>query len=287
MDGSLKMEKKRVLIGLVWNEKSAYALNELLASLKRIKDFSVHEIDVALADDSIDKSYLKRFESCLGEIIQKDLMPNMSREEYLQKYPTIQEKMVNARNIIRKHAIDGGYDYVFWLDGDVICPPNAIDTLISCNVNVVSGIRPQHGQIPGIFPFNPKYPLDLYETHSLPNFMIVDWEWLCPTRLVEVSCFGFGCCLMSRKALESCEFWTKPKSPATEDILYCFDLRMNGFRIYAHTGMLCAHLYRFGPNTSGRDASGKDERFDFGGDWSNIDQYRKHTIQWRNRLKVK
>ena len=278
------MKEKKILIGLVWNEKSSYAINELVSSLRDIYTTSRHNINTVIADDSQDKSFVEQMLKNIPSSVHMDLLKDFSsKENYLNKYKTVQERMVNARNKIREYMLNGEYDYIFWLDGDVICPPFVINHLVAHNLDVLSAVRPQHGKMPGVFPFNPNVPRDIYEIQDFPSLQLIDWEWLCPTRIVEVSCVGFGCLLVSRSATASCEFWTKPYSPATEDILYCFDLRKMGFLTYVHTGMLCSHFYRDEPNMSGRGVDGRDERFDFGGDWSDLNEYRRHTIQWQKK----
>jgi hypothetical protein len=250
-----------VLVGVVWNGKQADKLPVLYECLANLR---VSADSVCVADDSESSHYADEFRGRGYEVIRFDSCG----------LKTIQEKTVAGRNLLRHYFIENTQcSHIFWLDGDVSCPPETIRVLSDARLDNVSAVRPQHGSIPGVFPFRWDLDKELYGKYSLPNFMVVGWEWLCPSRLAEVSCYGFGCNLISRRATESCEFWCKPYSPATEDILYCMDLRLQGFPSYILTGLLCAHYYG--------ELKRPDERFDCGGDWSNLERFRRHTKQWQ------
>jgi len=253
------------LIAMPWKEKAADQLNMTYKGLSNLG--GGEDWEVAIFDDSKDSTHAEEFEKRGYTVLR-------GKTDHLT---TVEERITHARNKLREYFLEGDYTHVFWYESDIIPPKKCIEALAATQADNITAVRPQHGAMPGVFPFRGDLPRNLYTTHSLPNFTPVTWEWLCPSRLAEISCYGTGCNLISRQATEKAEFWVKPYSPCTHDIVYSMDLQVLGFPAYCLTGLLCAHHYK--------PMKRPDERFDYGGDWSNLDQHRRHTIQWKDKLK--
>lgn len=93
----------------------------------------------------------------------------------------------HARNVLCKATLDGGFQYCFMLDSDVIPQSNAILRLMRHNLPLVSGVY--HRRSP---------------PHGLP-VMIKNGSWYTDypqNKLVEVDFVGAGCLLLRRDFLE-------------------------------------------------------------------------------------
>jgi len=218
-------------IGLVWNESQK---DKLEVTWRTLQNLGISPEKVLVFDDSLVEDYSLLFQSKGHTVFYEKL----DRE----KYKTIEERITYGRNRIRDEFLKTKGTHIFWLDGDVLCPPQTIERLVSYGLDNITAVRPQQGGIPGVFPFRGDLPKDVYVTKGLPNFQTVNWEWLCPLRVAEISCYGFGCNLVSREATERCEFWVKPYTPATHDILYSMDLQKLGYLTFVDTGLLCKTL---------------------------------------------
>ncbi len=94
----------------------------------------------------------------------------------------------HARNTACHHALQGGFDYLFFLDSDVVPPHDAVLRLMSHNLPIVSGVY--HRRSP---------------PHGIP-VMLKGGGWITaypPNTLMEVDLVGAGCLLMRRDLLEA------------------------------------------------------------------------------------
>ncbi len=73
--------------------------------------------------------------------------PNWSMvtmNQYINSYMPLQYQVDDAQNLIVKHAIEGGYEWVFLLEHDNILPPNALlllnDYMLAGDTPIVSGL---------------------------------------------------------------------------------------------------------------------------------------------------
>lgn len=266
------------MIGIPWNEKAADRLGVMHKSIENlmrgIENTNV-KADVVVFDDSANGMYADQMSDDFGyRVVCEDMHHGHIGAESPLWEDTIEEKITYARNQLREIFLDDNkYTHLFWLESDVLCPEHTLPTLLRYKKDNITATRPQHGGIPGVFPFRDDIPRDLWKTRAFPNFRVVQWDWLCPSGLKLISCYGGGCSLVSRRAMQSAEFWVKPHSPATHDIIHCMELDALGYPCYADTGLLCAHYFKPRPP--------KDERFDYGGDWNNLEPHREHTVQWK------
>lgn len=152
----------------------------------------------------------------------------------------------HARNTICQRALEGGYQYVFMLDSDVIPPNDAILRLMSRGLPLVSGVY--HRRSP---------------PHGLP-VMIRGASWVSQypaNSLIEVDLVGSGCLLLHRSVLEALppidpqrgKRWFDwrvdmagilPQGEAlSEDFALCLHARRTlGLKIIVDTGVQCRHV---------------------------------------------
>ena len=151
-----------------------------------------------------------------------------------------------ARNSICQKALEGGYQYVFMLDSDVIPPNDAILRLIFRGLPLVSGVY--HRRSP---------------PHGIP-VMIKGPSWVTQysaNSLIEVDLVGSGCLLIRRDVLEALppldphrgKRWfdwrvdmaqVLPQGEAlSEDFAMCLHARRTlGLKIMVDTSVQCRHV---------------------------------------------
>ncbi|MBI4210610.1 MAG: glycosyltransferase family 2 protein [Candidatus Diapherotrites archaeon] len=97
-----------------------------------------------------------------------------------------------ARNICARAAIKNGSDYLFFLDADILAPPDTIERLVARDKDIISG--PYH--LKSI----PYRPLAYMKSGKEGEYnMCTDIE---EEKLYEVDGVGGGCLLIKRHALE-------------------------------------------------------------------------------------
>lgn len=153
----------------------------------------------------------------------------------------------DLRNRACQDTLNGGYEYLFCYDSDVIPPRDAILRLMSRNLPFVSG---------------------LYNRRSLPwsiPVAIKNGTWLTqfqPGSIVEVDLVGAGCLLIHRSVLENLPpqrpghhwfdwrvcyqneaSWNKEQLPClSEDFTLCEWFRRHGGRVFLDTSVQCKHV---------------------------------------------
>lgn len=145
-----------------------------------------------------------------------------------------------ARNEIVRNALKDGADYIFFIDYDVIPPPNALTRLRSLNVDIAAGVY------------------HLKQVPSAPLIFVEGWpggfEDYELGDLVKADGVGMGCTLIKADVFRNMEEpwfktvpghsddmkWTTPSM--TEDIYFCRKAKDAGFEVIVDTGVQCGHV---------------------------------------------
>ncbi len=150
-----------------------------------------------------------------------------------------------SRNMVCAKALESGFEYVFFLDSDVVPPRDAILRLMRHNLPIVSGVY--HRRSP---------------PHGVPVMMRPVGQWIThypPNSLIEVDVVGAGCLLLHRSLLEA--FAKTPQRPGhpwfdwrvnmqgilpqgeclSEDFTLNTHARKLGYRTMVDTSVQCKH----------------------------------------------
>ena len=161
---------------------------------------------------------------------------NLDRGGHDVQLATVMGYGVDAgRNILSEHAIDNGYDYVLWVDSDMIIPKDALVKLLSCDKDIITGLYSYkvllRNEVVCLKKVGDKY--GNYKADEITKLH----------EPIEVDAFGFGCCLMKVSVLKEAE---KPRfvfSPELgEDIYFCEKIKKCGYTLYADPTVLCGHI---------------------------------------------
>jgi cellulose synthase/poly-beta-1,6-N-acetylglucosamine synthase-like glycosyltransferase len=159
--------------------------------------------------------------------------------------------------------LKGGYDYIFFVDNDVILPKTALVDLYNMDWYFTTGTyaRKEPRTLSDKDPFTTLYNHDERNKEVYcPTFMYL--SSLPPNKLTQVDCCGFGCALLRKDLFATIEqpwfFFAHEGNPKQgnwdeycigEDMYFCRKVIKKGLKIYAHGSVICGHLgkyvYRF------------------------------------------
>lgn len=153
----------------------------------------------------------------------------------------INSLIYSARNIICQQAIEGGYDYVLWLDSDMVFPTDILTKLL----NDIEG----RDMVTGLYfrrvtPFSPVLFSELSIKGNECKFSGVDNY---PADIFEVAGAGMGCMLMRTEVLkkiaeEEGPVWFAPMGNVGEDCAFAIRARRNGFKMYCDPNIKLGHV---------------------------------------------
>lgn len=166
------------------------------------------------------------------------ILPNGSAPLWMSGAP-----FDHGRNICVERCLENGFQWLFFLDDDVILPPDSLIKLVNRNLDIVSGLYYRRK--------GPIAPVMLKDTPPNPQF-IVDAQL---GQLVEADLVGAGCLLIRRKVLETLKEPLKkrwfdwrcdredlePFGRCSEDFAFCREARKAGFKIFVDTTVQCIH----------------------------------------------
>lgn len=141
------------------------------------------------------------------------------------------------------------YDYMFWIDSDIIFTADQVLRLISHNKDIVSGCYVMHD--------NRHYPIVLDIDHEYykknGHYEFLDRDSLKTKEdLFEVSYVGFGFMCVKKGVFEQLTYpYFAPvhftfntdylSEYASEDVSWCFHVRNTGFKIFVDPKVVVAH----------------------------------------------
>lgn len=145
-----------------------------------------------------------------------------------------------SRNDLVQIAIKQGCDYIFWLDSDMMFPPDALVRMFKSleHGDIVSGLYFRR-----VAPFTPVVydKLDIDDTgchYTEPKDI--------PDGIFEVAGCGFGCVLMPTDImLDVIEKYGSPFTPINgigEDLSFCWRARQLGFKIVCDPDIPLGHV---------------------------------------------
>ncbi len=213
----------KVLVGGPVSDMHEYCFEELVRSRKSLIYKNHH---VMLVDNSEKDEFYKR--------LKKEGF-HVEKVGYRKK---ARDRLVDSRNLLRKYAIENNYDYFLNLDQDIIPPKDIIERLLKHKEKIVTAIY-----------FNPiRLPLT-GEVKLRPVVGVMEGtkiRFLKPEEmnkgLREVDVCGSGCIIMHREVLEKVEFRYNKESDGFDDVMFVYDAKQNGYKVYADTSLLVKHL---------------------------------------------
>lgn len=214
----------KILIGCPTYWGKAYCLKEYA---ERVKTLSYSNYEVLLVDNSKNERYIK-------EIRESGL-----RAEKGPWMEDIRERIVASRNLLRKRALEEGYDYFLSLEQDLLPPLNVVEQLLANRQLIMTGVYHKEG-------FHEGKKISYALLYALQNgkLVLIHPERLKQAEPIRTHACGLGCMLIHRSVLEKIPFRKPTKGPAQDDMMFCFDVQKEGFALYADPMVVCEHLHK-------------------------------------------
>lgn len=147
----------------------------------------------------------------------------------------------DSRDMIAHHAVDNGYDYVLYVDSDMVFNADNLNSLLKHNVGICSGLYvKRNGERENVayskiitrrrFPFrSPK--------------LIPDGA---TTGFGEIRACGFGFCLIKTSVLKTMfkhyKSLFEPKWGVGEDVAFCIRARRCGYKTFIDRDVKLGHI---------------------------------------------
>lgn len=153
----------------------------------------------------------------------------------------------DARNKLAGYAIEGEFDYVLWLDSDMVFRPDTLERMLKVldeheEIEILSGLYFRRG-----YPFTPVLFKKL-EINEKNECIFEDYDEI-PEELCEVAGCGFGCVLMRTDCLfdmaskqDEIGMWFSPMGNVGEDVAFCIRARKMGYKVYCDPSISLGHM---------------------------------------------
>jgi hypothetical protein len=154
--------------------------------------------------------------------------------------------LMEKQNTIRAMFLASDYDYLMFVENDMVVPQDAIQRLIDADADVAYGLyvfrRPPY--LWSAYSVINDEQMVGYPLNAVPEAAATAWG-----KVVDVDGVGFGCTLIKRRVLEQIPFrvgWDEPH-PGGEvshsDFYFAVDCLRAGFRQRCDTSLLCGHIH--------------------------------------------
>jgi|TARA_B100001971_G_C18219100_1_gene555905 GT2 family glycosyltransferase len=228
----------KVLVGCPTYDRFEYCLDEYA---EVIKNLSYPDYDVLLVDDSKTDEYCQRIKS-------KGIPAVRIKYDEEPKKPIM--RIVAGRDRLKAEVLNKGYDYLLFIDQDVIPPKDIIEKLLRHNKKMISGIYYKTATMvyrdkKGAVVKKKEAPLPMifgYLSGVKDKMRTISAEDVKESRLMKIRSCGTGCLLIHRDVLEKVNFRWLEETGASEDTCFCTDALNAGFEIFADTSVKCKHL---------------------------------------------
>ena len=146
----------------------------------------------------------------------------------------------HSRNDLGAEALRRNCDYVFWLDSDMVFPPDTLERMMAQmqDVDILTGVYCRR-----VHPYNPT----LFDKLDIEPGKHCKWKDTkeIPNERFKVEGCGFGCVLMKTEVLLSVQskFGTlfSPIGEVGEDLSFCWRAKECGYEIWADPSIKLGH----------------------------------------------
>ena len=144
-----------------------------------------------------------------------------------------------ARQKCLNRALEIDYDYMMWIDSDIVFEPHNFKQLLGHEKDIVSGLY-MIQKTPGIYDIP-----DEYACIDLDNNRFNRFEYEGTRELKEVKANGMGWMLVKKGVFESIKKPFDLTLEKGEDIVFQLKAREQGFKSYVDTSVIVGHEKSF------------------------------------------
>jgi len=180
-------------------------------------------------------------------LLQWATMPTEGVEEVSYFMPTGRIPHDNARNFCVLHFLKTDFTHLFFIDNDVVPPPDALAKLVAADKPVVSGLynhmRAEDGEEEPV----KRWCVFVYGERPNNGWGLIPVQQ--GAGLVPIKRAGGGCLMIKREVIEKVgapwfrfQYHEYGLMHYGEDIDFCAKAEKAGFEIFAHFDVKCKHL---------------------------------------------
>jgi len=139
------------------------------------------------------------------------------------------------RNLIAHYTIQGGYDYLFSVDSDIILPRDSLVKMLMRKKHIITGVYRQR---------LPELAIEIYDR----NQVRIDWKDLKGRGVVQIGGCGFGCVLIATEVLSAIGYPQFEYHSAinhndtfSEDVDFAKKAIGKGYIMWCDSSIICGH----------------------------------------------
>lgn len=221
------MKLPKVLIGVCTYEGKDYVWKDFK---KNLESLTYPNYDVLIVDNSKSGKYAKRIsKECSFQV------------KHLPRAVNTRIGHADSLNHIRSVALAKGYDYVLFIESDLLPPVDIIQRLITTGKDVVGSLYyighawdKKRLPRPCVFLRKEKTTRQLEESEAGDYFN---------KGVVRVHGCGLGTTLVHKSVLEQFAFWYNLSDPPKHsDVLFFMDLENDKVPVYVNTDLIVPHF---------------------------------------------
>lgn len=147
-----------------------------------------------------------------------------------------------SREILAAYAINNNFDYVLWLDDDMVFKPDLLEKLIEDDVDVAAGLFVQRR-----YPYEPAIWKDIVcGDEGRYDEKYLDYP---ENELFEIDACGMAAVLVKGEVLktvsETYHRTYEPISGYGEDISFCIRAKNSGYKLWCDSRVKVGHVGRY------------------------------------------
>jgi GT2 family glycosyltransferase len=238
-------EFPKVLVGVTTYQAKDYIFDNCMKHIAQL-DYPKNRLDVVIVDNSKSPNYFYK------------LMRRGYKGLYrVERGANSREAITKAQNKIRKILLSSDYDYLLFIESDLLVPPDTLKRLLSYEKPVIGStyiIGTGPVKVPCIFVddimkggFRGTRPIGIrhnengtktYDKEEIENFFAKNKEF----PIVQCHGMGFGCTLIKRQLLDDTVFWYDLRfDDKHSDVYFYLDMSRKQIPVYVDITTIVPH----------------------------------------------
>ena len=222
-----KMNK--ILVTILTHDKYFSLFPQVWESVKNLEVPVGYQVDFIVVTDSVNEisvdfqDYIEKERINLRKSVvdMSKFIDNGNIDTFTDFTQEQVYRVLTTRNFYRQIAIDGNYDYLLQIDGDILVPKDALTKLLLEDENIICG-----------WAYNKKHGGTLVTPNKIGA-----------GEVFESLRNGSYCLLEKRNVFLSVPYsYWEGRPMAVDDEKRAYDIRLAGFRVKVHPGVFCEHL---------------------------------------------
>ena len=130
----------------------------------------------------------------------------------------------HARNNMVKYALDNDYEYLMFIDSDMVLPQDTITKLMAHDKDIISARAHKR-----VYPYSPCFYID--------DKPVTEYKGL-----MEVDSVGMACCIIKTEVFKDIKYPFDFTTGVGEDIAFCKRAKEKGYSVWVDTDLEVGHV---------------------------------------------